>query len=106
MALAQCPRSGGSIPSGGFVSSRDAAPARRHAPPCTYPAMIAPSLALSYFHALTEAVPRYDARRRPGVAAPRKTHPADGRPPYFNQTIINVASTAYGGVVHTTTQKR
>ena len=26
MALAQCPRSGGSIPSGGFVSSRDAAP--------------------------------------------------------------------------------
>ena len=57
MALAQCPRSGGSIPSGGFVSSRDAAPARRYPPPpCTYPAMIAPSLALSYFHALTEAV--------------------------------------------------
>ena len=66
-----------------FFARRGAA--RRHAPPCTYPAMIAPSLALSYFHALTEAVPRYDARRRPpgeDVAMPRKPYPVDGRPPY------------------------
>ena len=42
---------------------------------------------------LTETVPRYDARRRPpgeDVAMPRKPYPVDGRPPYFNQTIINV----------------
>ena len=32
------------------------------------------------FHPLTEAVPRYDARRRPGRRRAEETHLADGRP--------------------------
>ena len=37
------------------------------------------------FHPLTEAV-RCDARRRPlRRRRAEETHPADGRPPYFNQ---------------------
>ena len=46
---------------------------------------------------LTRAV-HYDARRRPdGVAAPRNPIPRTVAP-YFNQSIINVASTAPGRV--------
>ena len=109
MALAQCPRSGGSIPSGGSFL-RDAAPARRYAPPCAIPAMIAPSLALSYFHAPDRAVPRHNSPATP-LASPRRANPSCGRsPPYFNRLRpIKTSRRRRGGGVrikHTTTQKR
>ena len=70
MALAQCPRSGGSIPSGGFLRAtrrRAQARAAMYISRGDRLSVVRPPLSTS----LTEAV-RHDARRRPGVAAPRK----------------------------------
>ena len=81
---------------GRFVSSRDAAP-RAQVRAAMYISRGDRLSVAALFHPLTEAV-RYDARRRPlRRRRAEETHPADGRPPYFNQTIINAASTAYGG---------
>ena len=71
MALAQCPRSGGSIPSGGFARRGAHAQARAAMYIGDRPlwrAVLFPS-------PLTRAV-HYDAQRRPdGVAAPRNPIP-------------------------------
>ena len=71
MALAQCPRSGGSIPSGGSFPRATAARAQARAAVYISRDDSALSGAVLFPSPLTGAA-RDDARRRPGVAAPRK----------------------------------
>ena len=81
MALAQCPRSGGSIPSGGLVSSRDGGARAQVLLAAVYISRDDSALsgAVLFPCPLTGAA-RDDARRRPASRRAEDTHPADGRP--------------------------